>query len=111
MTLDPAFFSTLLAWALVLPLAVICWIVIRAHKDIDWTASAAFVIATFLLAVSGAVLATSAFVTGDVASDPVRWFVIVTRALAATLFLGVAMDVTGRPRWVGRWLEKMARKT
>lgn len=107
---DPAFFSAFISWLLVLPLAVICWVVIRKHADIDWAASAAFTIATLLLAVAAAVLATSVFVTGVIASDPVRWFVIVARAISATLFLGVAMDVTQRPRFVGRWLEKLARK-
>lgn len=102
--MDPQVLSTTLAWAMVILTALVALIVVRQRSHIHWSASAAFAVAALLLAVAAALSATSVLVRGPAIGEEARWIIIVCRALATVLFLGTAMDLTGRPRWIGRIL-------
>lgn len=102
--MDAQTLSTILAWAMVALSAIICASVLRGRSDIDWSASATFALAALLLSVAAAVSATGVLSGGPALSEEARWIIIISRAVATVLFLGVAMDVTGRPRWIARLL-------
>jgi len=107
--MDPQLVSTGFAWLLVAATGLIAFLVLRTHRGIDWWASAAFAVGTLLLAIAAAVTATNVLVTGPNIGPNGRDAIIVLRAVATALFLGVAMDVTGRPRWVGRFVERITK--
>jgi len=107
---SPQFVSTMFAWAITLILLVVAASVIRHRQDIDWWASAAFAVGALCLAIAALVSATSVFFSGAAVSDFWRWIIIITRAIAAVLFLGVAMDMVGRPRWLLRLVERLTGK-
>lgn len=107
--MDPQALSTAFAWLLVLATALIAIVVIHGNHAIDWRASAAFAAASLLLAVAAVVSATSVLVGGAHISDDARWLIIICRAASSALYLGVAMDLTGRPRFVGRFMERLTR--
>lgn len=104
--IDPQALSTILAWTMLILSAIIATTVIRTRGDIDWHASAAFALATLLLTIAAVISATGVLSTGPELSEGAQLAIVASRAVATALFLGVAMDLTGRPRWIGRILRK-----
>ena len=105
--MDPQLAATALAWVVVLTTGLIAWVTIRTKGHIHWSASAAFAIGALALAIAAAISATEVLRAGPRLSEEARWLIIFCRAIATTLFLGVAMDLTGRPRWVGRVMDRL----
>lgn len=98
--------STVLAWGIALALLVIAGAILRNRRDIHWTVVAVYNVGTIALALAAAVTATSVLLSGSTLEAPARWFIIIARAVAAVLFLAVAMEATDRPRWVCRILAR-----
>ena len=99
--------ATVLAWGVVTILAVIAYFVIHRHRHVTWGTLAAFVVGTEMLALAAAITASNALLGHGSLSGGALWLVIMLRAAAATLFLGVTMALTRRPRWVGRIMERL----
>jgi len=107
---NPQLVSTLFAWAIAVILLVVAASVIRRRQNIDWWASAAFAVGALCLAIAALVSATSVLFSGAIVPDAGRWTIIITRAIAVVLLLGVAMDMVGRPRWLLRLVERLTGK-
>jgi hypothetical protein len=95
--------SAFLAWTITGALFLSTLAVVYQRRSVAWQEMAVFLSGSMLLAFAGGIAATHAIVQPDGAM-PVPWLVIiiVCRAMAASIFLGLLIMLTNRPRWLVR---------
>jgi MFS family permease len=103
--------SAFLAWTITGALFFSALAVVYQRRRISWQEMVVFITGSMLLAFAGAIAATHAIVQPDGAM-PAPWLtvIIICRAMAASIFLGLLIMLTDRPRWLVRrgrkWLAK-----
>jgi uncharacterized membrane protein YfcA len=103
--------SAFLAWTIAGALFVSSLTVVYQRRTVPWQEMVMFLTGSMLLAFAGAIAATHAITEPD-GPMPQPWLVviIVCRAMAASIFLGLLIMLTDRPRWLVRrgrkWLSK-----
>lgn len=94
-----------LAWLIVAALFTIDIVIAAKRHAVPWEAAFGLGIGALMMGVAGAIVATDALAHVDL-PDIWLWFVIVTRAIAMSIFVGIFMRLTLRPRWLIRLVDR-----
>lgn len=101
--------SAVIAWGVTVVLFLSALAVTYSRRSVSWQTMLSLVVGSMLLSLAGAAAATHAVQDPDgVLPIPLLLVIVVARATAASIFLGMLIMLTNRPRWLvhraRRWL-------
>lgn len=106
--------SAVMAWTATLVLFVTSLYVVYRRPNVTWQQMLLVTIGSIMLALAGAIAATQA-ASSPASALPLPWLVVMVtaRSIAASIFLGLLIMLTSRPRWLvrrmRRWLAEQGR--